>query len=226
MFVAPGTLPAFAQKLSREAAQRIASNAWKVLLDGVVLLVAGVLILTIDWTVGSLATFIGALFIVEGVSLAVTTGIDQRVRRVNVVSGLFSIAAGIAIIVWPSPGLVAVAIFLGAWLIVIGTLTTSGSLAARHFISDWWLLLITGLLEVALGILAIAIPGATLAAIVIVAGIWAVAVGVMRITMAFELRHLPEFLDRAMKEQAAAAVTNGASGTATRASTSLAPAAS
>ena len=119
------------------------------------------------------------------------------VRRANVVSGLLSIAAGIAIIVWPSPGIVAVAIFLGAWLIVIGTLTISGSLAARKIIPDWWLLLITGLLEVPLGVLALANPGATLAAIITVGGIWAVAVGVMRIVTAFQIKHLPEDVDKA-----------------------------
>ena len=60
MFVAPGN---FAHRLSREAAQRVASNWWKVLLNGVLLIVAGVLIFSIDWDVRSLATFIGALFI-------------------------------------------------------------------------------------------------------------------------------------------------------------------
>jgi Short repeat of unknown function (DUF308) len=98
--------------------------------------------------VRSLATFIGALFIVEGVTMSLTTGIDRRVGRANIVSGLLSVPVGIAIIAWPKPGLLAVAIFLGAWLIVIGTLTIAESLAARKLISSWWLWLITGLLEI------------------------------------------------------------------------------
>jgi len=119
------------------------------------------------------------------------------VQRGNVITGLLSIATGIAIIVWPSPGLVAVAIFLGAWLIVMGTLSVSGAFAARRFLADWWLLLITGVLEVALGVLALANPGATLAALVTVGGIWAVVVGVMRIVTAFQLKRLPDDVDRA-----------------------------
>src|SRR5246127_4025271 len=181
MFVAPGTVPDFAHKLSREAAERVSRNWYLLLLNGLLLIVAGVLIFSIDWSVRSLATFLGALFIVEGISMALTTGIDARVRQANVLTGLLSIAAGVAIIVWPAPGIVAVAIFLGAWLIVVGTITISGSLAARHFLPNWWLLLIIGLLEVPLGVLALANPGATLAAIVTVGGIWAVAVGVMRV---------------------------------------------
>jgi len=197
MFVTPGTLPDFAHRVTREAAERVASNWWRLLLNGALLIVAGVLIFSIDWSVRSLATFIGALFILEGLMMSLTTGIEARVTRTNVVSGLLSIAAGVAIIVWPRPGLLAVAIFLGAWLIVIGTVTISGAFAARKLISNWWLLLITGLLQVPLGVLALADPGATLAALVTVAGIWAVAVGVSRIVISFELRRLPHDVDQA-----------------------------
>jgi uncharacterized membrane protein HdeD (DUF308 family) len=200
MFVAPGTVPDFAHKLSREAAERVARNWYLLLLNGLLLIVAGVLIFSIDWSIRSLATFIGALFILEGISMALTSGIDNRVRQANVFTGLLSVAAGVAIIVWPSPGVLAVAIFLGAWLIVVGTITISGSLAARHFLPNWWLLFILGLLEVPLGVLALANPGATLAAIITVSGIWAVAVGVMRVILSFEVKNLPKTVDRAFSE--------------------------
>jgi len=200
MFVAPGTVPDFAHKISREAAQRVASNWYLLLLNGLLLVVAGVLIFSINWSVRSLATFLGALFILEGLTMALTAGIDARVRQANVLTGLLSIAAGVAIIVWPGPGIVAVAIFLGAWLIVVGTITISGSLAARRFLPNWWLLLILGLLEVPLGVLALANPGATLAAIITVGGIWAVAVGVMRVILSFEVKNLPKTIDRAFSE--------------------------
>ena len=219
MFAAPGTLPDFAHKLSPAAAKRLAGNWWRLLLNGALLIVAGVLIFSINWSVRSLATFLGALFIFEGVSMALTAGIDDKVRRVNVLSGLLSIAVGVAIIVWPTPGIVAVAIFLGAWLIVIGTLTISGSFAVRHFMSDWWMLLITGLLEVPLGVLALADPGATLAAIITVGGIWAVAVGVMRIVMSFQLKNLPTTVDNAWAQQPG----NGSSGSIKSASDRLTP---
>jgi uncharacterized membrane protein HdeD (DUF308 family) len=211
MFVTPGTTPRFGYKLTRDAAQQIASNWWLLLLNGALLIVAGVLIFSIDWTIRSLATFIGVLFIVQGIAEALTIGIDARVRRANVVTGLLSIATGIVIIVWPGPGLLAVAIVLGAWLIVIGTITISGAFAARRLLPNWWLLLILGLLEVPLGVLALANPGATLAALITVAGIWAVAVGVMRIVLAFEVKRLPEDVDKAWaapsNEQAPQAVT-------------------
>jgi uncharacterized membrane protein HdeD (DUF308 family) len=204
MFTSPGGAPAIGYKLTRDVAQQVARNWWVLLLNGAVLVVAGVLIFSIDWTIRDLATFIGALFIFQGVAEALTTGFDARVRRANVIAGLLSIATGVAIIVWPEPGLVAVAIVLGAWLIVSGTIAIAGAFAARELLPDWWLLLVIGLLEIPLGVLALANPGATLAALITVAGIWAVAIGVTRIVLAFQVKRLPSYVD-----QAFTAATNG-----------------
>jgi uncharacterized membrane protein HdeD (DUF308 family) len=197
MFVTPGSAPKLGYNLTRDAAAQVARNWWMLLLNGALLIVAGFLIFSIDWTVRSLATFVGGLFIFQGLTEALTTGIDARVRRANVITGLLSIAAGVAIIVWPAPGIVAVAIFLGAWLIIMGTLAISGSFAARRILPNWWMLLIVGLLEVPLGVLALANPGATLAALITVGGIWAVAIGVMRVVLAFEVKRLPDDVDQA-----------------------------
>jgi uncharacterized membrane protein HdeD (DUF308 family) len=221
MFVAPGTMP-FGYKLTRQAAQDLARNWWVLLLNGALLVVAGFLIFSIDWTISSLAAFIGALFIFQGVMEALTTGIDARVRRANVVTGLLSIATGVLIIVWPSPGLLAVAIILGAWLVVMGTIALSGAFAARRIIPDWWLLVLLGLAEVALGVLALANPGATLAALITVGGIWAVAIGVMRIILSFQVKRLPDEVDKAFD----VASTNGVKSAEKPDDSRLAPAAS
>jgi uncharacterized membrane protein HdeD (DUF308 family) len=193
-------VPDLGRNLTRQAAQRVADNWWRLLVNGLALIVAGILIFSSNWSIRSLATFIGALFILQGITYALATGIDARVRQANVVTGLLSIATGIVIIAWPGPGIVVLAIFLGAWLIVVGTLTISGAFAARRVLPYWWLLLITGLLEVPLGVLALANPGATLAALITVAGIWAVAIGVMRIGLAFEVKRLPDDVDQAFAE--------------------------
>jgi uncharacterized membrane protein HdeD (DUF308 family) len=197
MFVTPGTTPDIGHKLTRAAAEQVSRNWSMLLFNGILLVVAGVVIFSIDWTVRELATFIGALFIFQGVVEALTTGIDARVRRANVVTGLLSVATGVVIIAWPEPGLLAVAIFLGAWLIVSGTLGITGAFAARRLLPDWWLLLIAGVLEISLGVLALWAPGATLAALITVAAIWAVVIGVMRIVTAFELKRLPKDVDKA-----------------------------
>ncbi len=73
-------------------------------------------------------------------------------------------------------------------------------------------MLILGVLEIPLGVLALAVPGATLAALITVAGIWAVAIGVMRIVIAFQLKRLPEDVDDAFAAaRNGTATPNGAS---------------
>jgi uncharacterized membrane protein HdeD (DUF308 family) len=78
----------------------------------------------------------------------------------------------------------------------------------RRVLPDWWLLLPIGLVEVPLGVLALADPGATVAGLVIVGGIWAVAIGVAPVVLAFELRGLPDRVGAAHIEHG----TNGAGG--------------
>ena len=195
MFVTPASFDSFGHQLTRHAAERLSRNWTTLLLNGLVLIVTGVLIFSIDWSVRSLSTFIGALFIFEGFWAMLTAGIANRAA--NFVTGLLSIATGVVIIAWPSPSLIVLGIFLGSWLIVIGTLTISGAFAARKVLPDWWLLLLLGVVEVPLGVLALADPGATLAALITVGGIWAVAIGTMRIVLAFRLRDLPKEVDQA-----------------------------
>jgi uncharacterized membrane protein HdeD (DUF308 family) len=164
--------------------------------------------------VRSLATFIGALFIFEGLWAMLTAGISARAA--NLVAGLLSIAAGVVIIAWPDPSLVVLGIFLGSWLIVVGTISISGALAGRRLLPDWWLLLLLGVSEVVLGVLALAEPGATLAALITVGGIWAVAIGAMRVVLAFQLRHLPQDIDAAMAQRSRDGRATGTPGDAGR----------
>ena len=190
MFITPGATPADAT-LTRAAATEVARNWGLLLLNGVAADRLGLPDLQHrldDPRAGDLHRL---LFIFQGLTTALTTGLGDRIRQTNVITGLLSIVTGVVIIAWPGPGLVAVAIFLGAWLIVSGTLAISGAFSLRQVLPGWWLLLIMGLLEVPLGALALADPGATLAALVTVAGIWAVAIGVMRVVLAFEVKRLP-----------------------------------
>ncbi len=205
MFVTPASFDELGRELTHDAAEALARNWTMLLLNGLVLIVAGVLIWSIDWTVSSLSTFIGALFIFEGFWVMLTAGISAR--KANFATGLLSIAAGIAIVVWPDPSLTVLGIFLGSWLIVVGTISVSGALAGRRILPGWWLLPLLGISELALGVLALAEPGATLAALITVAGIWAIVIGAMRVVFAFELRRLPKDVEEAMAQQGRATPT-------------------
>ena len=90
---------------------------------------------------------------------------------------------------------------------MIGTLRIWGAFAARRVMQGWWLLLLLGLAEVPLGVLALADPGGTLAALITVGGIWAIVIGTMRVVLAFEIRHLPDDLDKAIAARGGGAAT-------------------
>jgi uncharacterized membrane protein HdeD (DUF308 family) len=164
------------------------------LLGGLISFVFGALILTIDWSVESLGTFIGVLYILQGLSLALTRPLDGSGRGANLAGGALAAAAGVALIVWPDKGLVVVGVFVGIFIVSYGLIHIVGSLANRQ-VPYWWLMLVLGLIEVPIGIWAMRRPGLTLAVIVTLVGAWAVVYGIWQCVMAFEVRNLARRLD-------------------------------
>jgi uncharacterized membrane protein HdeD (DUF308 family) len=104
MFIAPGSSGWLGRMLTGDAAERVARNWWVLLVNGLLLIVAGVLIFSIDWSVRSLSIFIGALFILQSISTAFARGLDRSAEASNAVTALLSMAAGVAIITWLVPG--------------------------------------------------------------------------------------------------------------------------
>lgn len=178
-----------------EEAEEAARGWWLLLLTGLVSLVFGALILSIDWSVASLAAFVGTLFIIQGAAFLITRPLDGGTRSTNVIAGLLGIAAGIALLVWPDRGLYVLAVFVGIWIVTSGLLHIVGAFANRHA-PHWWLVLILGLIEVPIGIWAMRRPGLTLAVIITLTGAWAIVTGIWQCLMAFEVRNLPKRLSR------------------------------
>jgi uncharacterized membrane protein HdeD (DUF308 family) len=174
------------------------ARAWPIILvSGLISLVFGALILTIDWSVDSLATFIGVLFIVQGASWLLTRPLDGGSRSTNILAGLLSAATGIALIAVPDRGLRTLGAFVGIWIVLSGLLHIAGAFANRQ-VPYWWLVLAFGLLEVPIGIAAMRRPGLTLAIVVTVAGIWAIANGIWACVLALEVRKAPQRLREAV----------------------------
>jgi len=67
----------------RADAEEVARH-WPIfLVAGLTSLVFGALILSVDWSVDSLATFVGVLFILQGASVAITPPLDGSGRWSN-----------------------------------------------------------------------------------------------------------------------------------------------
>lgn len=171
-----------------------AARHWPIfLIAGLTSLVFGALILSIDWSVDSLATFVGVLFVVQGASLAITPPLDGSGRWSNVGAGTIAAGAGVALIVWPDKGLRTVGVFVGIFVLSSGALHVVGALSNRH-VPNWWLMLVLGAVEIPIGIWAMRRPGQTIALLVTLIGAWAVVTGVSQVLTAFELRKLPSRL--------------------------------
>lgn len=181
-------------QLDRETAEKLSNGWWMLLLAGIVSVIAGILILTIDWTVEDLAIFVSFLFIVKGVFTLATPPVETSDRSWNVFTGVVEIVVGIAFLAWPEPTLLTAAIFIGAWVVVSGLFTIVGAIANRHDVQMWWLYLIFGIIEVPLGIILLNRPGLTLAIAIAMVGIWAILVGTLEIVSSFEVRDLPRKL--------------------------------
>jgi uncharacterized membrane protein HdeD (DUF308 family) len=183
------------ERFDIDEAEQVAKGWWLILLTGLISLVFGALILAIDWSVSSLAAFVGALFIIQGAAFLITRPLDGGSRSTNVIAGLLGIGAGIALLVWPDRGLYVLALFVGIWIIVSGLLHIVGAFVNRHA-PHWWLVLILGLIEVPIGIWAMRRPGLTLAVIITLTGVWAIVTGIWQCLIAFEVRNLPRKLSR------------------------------
>ncbi|HET8650976.1 MAG TPA: DUF308 domain-containing protein [Gaiellaceae bacterium] len=180
-------------EFGRSEAQLLASTWWIFLVAGIVSLVFGAIILSVDWGVESLAAFIGTLFIIQGVAWLITRPLDGGDRTTNVVAGLLGAAAGIALLVWPDAGLYTLAAFVGIWIVLSGAVHVVGAIVNRHA-PHWWIVLVLGLIEIPIGMWALRRPGLTLAVIITLTGVWAIVTGVWQCLIAFELRNLPRRL--------------------------------
>ena len=178
-------------QFGRADAEEASRTWWIFLFAGISSIVFGVLILTIDWSVDSLGTFVGVLFILQGAWLAVTPSLDGSGRWSNLGAGVVAMVAGVALVAWPDKGLQTVGIFIGIFVLSLGLLHIVGAVSNRH-VPNWWHMLVLGLVEVPIGVWAMRRPGQTIVLLVTLAGAWAVVSGIYQVLTAFELKKLPQ----------------------------------
>ena len=174
-------------KYDPETADRIAETWWAGVVGGVVSVIFGAVILSVDWSVDSLALAVGILLGLRGLATAASRPADGSARRVNLLVGVLEIAAGVAVVVWPEIGLLTLAVVIGARILVGGLLLVAGAVVHRE-LPWWWLMLVLGLIQVPLGIWALRRPGMTLAILVTLVGVWAIVAGIWEIVLALEIR--------------------------------------
>lgn len=183
-----GTAFSAETSVNPENLQAAARRWWALAIIGAVTAVIGVIVILRPMTgVVALAIFIAAGFIISGIGDIVVSGRWPR-PWVPIVWGLVSLGAGIVTIVWPSITLEILAIIIGVLLILRGVVAAMGALADKP--PAWGLWLIIGLVEIAVGIAAIAWPGITILVVAIIIGIDLLIAGLVELVIAFQLRSL------------------------------------
>jgi uncharacterized membrane protein HdeD (DUF308 family) len=185
---------------TREGIDYISRGWWVLLVTGIITAVAGGIILTIDWSVDDLATFIGVILIIQGIFRMFSVPVDGAVRAWSVGIGVLEAAVGVAVFVWPGPTLLVVAFVIGWWILFSGLMTIAGSITGRDVIPYWGLMLAFGILETLFAFWLLARPGLTLVAAVLAIGLWALIYGVIEIVLAFEIKHMPARADAAARD--------------------------
>ena len=115
----------------------------------------------------------------------------QRAWWALVIRGVFAIAVG-ALILWrPLDSIAAFALLIAVWALFVGVVQIVHAFQLRPLLSQWWVLLLTGLIGVAFGVAALYYyPGLSLAFAVVWAAWWLFLTGGLAIWVAFVERRL------------------------------------
>jgi len=112
----------------------------------------------------------------------------SRYWWMTLLRGLFWIVFGIVILTKPGISAVSLTLAFGIIMFIDGIINIVNAFSSRSQNDDWWVLLLTGLAGVALGVLTFYNPAATAIAIVFYVAIWAIATGLLTIVAAVRLR--------------------------------------
>ncbi|WP_313317361.1 HdeD family acid-resistance protein [Stenotrophomonas sp.] len=171
----------------------LARNWWVVLLFGLLAIVFGVLTLISPVrTAAMLAVWLGVMAIVEGVValVAAFSGSAPVSRGWAVFYALVSIAFGVLAVINPLVTASVLLLFLAAWLVVGGIYRIIFAIRVRKQIRGEWMLVLSGLLAVVLGVMFALNPLSGLIVTSLWIGALALVYGVLQVVAAFRLRAL------------------------------------
>jgi uncharacterized membrane protein HdeD (DUF308 family) len=165
---------------------------WLLLITGVAWMLVALILLRFDYTsVYSISLLFGFVSIAAGVMQLVFMPIAEGWwKLVNVVLAVLFIAAGVISFISPGNTFEALAAVFSFVLIFAGTFDIIQSIAARREIEVWWLQLISGIIELLLGIWAAGYYGRSAVLLVAWVAAFAVIRGVTDIVLAFRVRQL------------------------------------
>jgi uncharacterized membrane protein HdeD (DUF308 family) len=167
----------------------LSENWWALVLRGLLAVLFGcaALFLQLD-TLEAVGRLFGAYAITEGVLLVLTGIRSARYTGVFIAEGASGIVAGLVALAWPSITALVLLYVVAIWALLSGVAEMIAAVSLRREIEGEWALFLVGVLSVLLGAAMAVLPGVGLLSLVWLVGLYALAVGVALIVLAFRVR--------------------------------------
>src|SRR3979490_263733 len=107
-----------------------------------------------------------------------TAAAIRRSSWMPLLLGVWAVLAGILTIIWPGSTVLALAIIFGVFLVIPGPMQIVHAVQLRGHAREWWLLLVRGVADLALGVLTLVWPGITVLVLALLFGIDVLLLGV------------------------------------------------
>src|SRR5262249_6811950 len=173
-------------------AQVLIDKWWALAIRGVFAIVFA--IIAFIWpciTAAALVLLCGAYALVDGIFSLVAALRAARHHGPSgalVLEGILDLIIAAIVFFWPVEALVAIIYFIAIWAVITGiALITAGIAMIR--INGEWLLVLSGIISILLGIILFVQPGAGVIALSWWLGIYALLFGISLIGAAFRMRH-------------------------------------
>ena len=109
-------------------------------------------------------------------------------RWLLAIVGVAGVLSGLVAFFWPGVTAFVLLMFIASWSIVIGVMQIVGAIQLRKEIDGEWLLILSGVLSIAFGVILMMQPDAGALAVVWIIGWYAILIGVLTSALAFRLK--------------------------------------
>jgi len=113
----------------------------------------------------------------------------QRSWWIFLLRGLAAVAFGIMAFVWPALTLAVLVVIFGAYVLADGVFGLIDAVRYRDRLGRVWPLVLEAALGIVVGVLMLFWPDVTALALLMLIAAWAVLGGLLRIVLAFQIRH-------------------------------------
>ena len=171
---------------------RVLPPWWLMLITGIAWMLVGLIVLRFDYTsVSAISLLFGFVALAAGVmEIMVMILAAGWWKLFHIVLAIVFIVAGIVAFVHPGDTFEALAAVFSFFLIFAGTWDIIVSISTRHEIEVWWLQLVGGIIELALGFWAAGYYGRSAVLLIAWVAAFAVIRGVRDIVLAFRIREV------------------------------------